>query len=374
MEHGRPTWQSSQRSPSPSMRRSRSTTTSPATSAPAADQKAPQVVGRSKSTRTSPAPFTHQRSPLHHSATASSAANSARASRSAAASSTKSSAWALSPGRSLAPPPSPDRLHSRKKSSTAVTTSSSSSSKTSKSGGGGAVSGVLKYFKAKKARPVMEQEFHRFRMLHNRLVQWRFANAKAEAAMAAVKVHAENKLFSVWIRTLKLRNVVMEKRIWVNKYEQRVKLSGIVNPQIGLLEEWMRIEKRSFEALGRLTRKLCGISVNLSMVDGAKGDVATVYDSMRMAMDTLESIEDSISGFLYQVEITCNLLQELKITAEQQRECMEELSHWVAIVSSLEATERSARLCLIQKIEELNYVEQCIYPEFDSVLCNLSRR
>lgn len=51
----------------------------------------------------------------------------------------------------------------------------------------GGVSGVLKYFKQKKASTPQEDEFHRFRILHNRLLQWRFVNAKAEAAMAGVK-------------------------------------------------------------------------------------------------------------------------------------------------------------------------------------------
>lgn len=58
-----------------------------------------------------------------------------------------------------------------------------------KSGGG--VSGVLKYFKQKKVSTLQEEEFHRFRVMHNRLLQWRFANARAEASMTGVKRVAE---------------------------------------------------------------------------------------------------------------------------------------------------------------------------------------
>lgn len=58
-------------------------------------------------------------------------------------------------------------------------------------GGAGAVSGVLKYFRQKKVSPVQEEEYHRFRVLHNRLLQWRFANARAEAAMASTRIVAE---------------------------------------------------------------------------------------------------------------------------------------------------------------------------------------
>lgn len=55
-----------------------------------------------------------------------------------------------------------------------------------------AVSGVLKYFnKQKKVSVAEEEEFHQYKIMHNRLLQWRFANAKAEAAMANVKSKAE---------------------------------------------------------------------------------------------------------------------------------------------------------------------------------------
>jgi len=63
-----------------------------------------------------------------------------------------------------------------------------SSGKRVKSGG---FSGVLKYFKQKKVSTLQEEEFHRFRVMHNRLLQWRFVNARAEAAMAGVKRVAE---------------------------------------------------------------------------------------------------------------------------------------------------------------------------------------
>lgn len=56
---------------------------------------------------------------------------------------------------------------------------------------GGGVGGVLKYFKQGKVSPPLEEEFHRFRVLHNRLLQWRFVNARGEAAMASLKRIAE---------------------------------------------------------------------------------------------------------------------------------------------------------------------------------------
>ena len=85
------------------------------------------------------------------------------------------SAWALSPGRSMVAPESPGFGRAKVK----------------PSGGGGGVGGVLKYFRQKKVSPIQEEEYHQFRVLHNKLMQWRFANAKAEAAMDATKEIAE---------------------------------------------------------------------------------------------------------------------------------------------------------------------------------------
>jgi len=88
------------------------------------------------------------------------------------------SAWALSPGRwSLGSPIWPQQP--------------AKAPMRSKSNVGGSVNKVLKYFKQKKVSPMQEEEYHRFRVLHNRLVQWMFVNARAQVAMANVKSMAQ---------------------------------------------------------------------------------------------------------------------------------------------------------------------------------------
>ncbi|KAK0595331.1 hypothetical protein LWI29_005656 [Acer saccharum] len=99
------------------------------------------------------------------------------------------SAWALSPGRTslcMVAPESPSVT------SRAVKVKSSS-------GGGGGVSGILKYFRQKKVSPIQEEEYRNFRVVHNRLVQYRFANARAEATMASLNnvAQAEKILYMV---------------------------------------------------------------------------------------------------------------------------------------------------------------------------------
>ncbi|KAE8663338.1 putative C2H2 zinc finger protein [Hibiscus syriacus] len=95
------------------------------------------------------------------------------------------SAWALSPGRT-----SPLMVKMEPQGYSFRT--NEVRAKCSK-GGGGRVSGVLKYFSGqkKKVSPIQEEEYHQFRVVYNRMLQWRFANARAEVAMAAVNIDAQ---------------------------------------------------------------------------------------------------------------------------------------------------------------------------------------
>lgn len=103
---------------------------------------------------------------------------------------TSPSAWALSPGRSLTSPVTPplQRLMVGRV------------DKVQSNGGRkNGVSGILKYFKIKKVSPLQEDEFHRFRILHNRLLQWRFVNDRAEDALISLKTDAEVRKFKyIW--------------------------------------------------------------------------------------------------------------------------------------------------------------------------------
>lgn len=83
---------------------------------------------------------------------------------------TSPSAWALSPARSLPFSPVP---------------------KSAPSSTSGNVGKVLKYFRHKKVAPVQEMEYRKYGLLHNNLLQWRYGNARAEVAMASVKIIAE---------------------------------------------------------------------------------------------------------------------------------------------------------------------------------------
>ncbi|XP_061372690.1 QWRF motif-containing protein 7 [Gastrolobium bilobum] len=164
------------------------------------------------------------------------------------------SAWALSPGRgSLGSP-----------------IGSKSPVKANRGSGGGGVAKVLKYFKQKKVSSIQEEEYHRFKILHNRLMQWRFINARAEVAMANVENIAEIQTFSVWLTILMLRKIIIQRRIQMQKVKHMIKLYHIMNRQLSLLSEWAKLERRNQESIGKLTRKLSAVSATLPLSHGLK--------------------------------------------------------------------------------------------------------
>ncbi|KAL8552533.1 hypothetical protein ACS0TY_001280 [Phlomoides rotata] len=177
--------------------------------------------------------------------------------------STSPSAWALSPGRSL-PLRSPAAV--------APKYPASFDEKIIKKEAKGGVGGVLKYFRQKKVSPLLEEEYHQYRVMYNRLLQWRFANARGEASMAAVKRVAQEKVLSRWIRISGMRVVVRaEKRCEIQKQKHEMKMYGVLRWEMGLLNEWRsKIEAKNIEAVGRVVRKLSAISHSLPLLPNAQ--------------------------------------------------------------------------------------------------------
>lgn len=55
----------------------------------------------------------------------------------------------------------------------------------------------------------------------------------------------------------------------MERLKQKVKFLEILCPQIELLNEWEKLEKKNCESVGRVTRKLSAYSTKLPLVDGA---------------------------------------------------------------------------------------------------------
>ncbi|XP_013597251.1 PREDICTED: QWRF motif-containing protein 7-like isoform X2 [Brassica oleracea var. oleracea] len=263
------------------------------------------------------------------------------------------SAWALSPGRSVS------TMKTSLSSSTPATSmchtppESPVSAAKMRTSGRGAVAGVLKYFKAqKKVSPVQEEEYHRFRLLHNRLIQLRFINARTEATMANLKVNVEDQLFWVWLRINKIRNYVVENLIEAQKLRQEIKLRQVLSLQMPLLNEWSKLDAKNLEALSKLTRKLHALSVRLPLLHGATVDVVAIHEEMVTAIEVMDEIEDIVIKFLPRVEIILYEMTELLSMFKQELSYFEELEKSLFLIPVFAAKESSLKVHILQKIEE----------------------
>ncbi|KAL0738946.1 hypothetical protein Bca4012_015156 [Brassica carinata] len=261
----------------------------------------------------------------------------------ASAKGSSSSAWALSPGRVSATTKNSVSSSSPATSMCHTPPESPVSAAKMRSSGRGAVAGVLKYFKAqKKVSPVQEEEYHRFRLLHNRLVQLRFINARTEATMANLKVNVEDQLFWVWLRIYKMRNYVVENMIEVQRLRQEIKLRQVLSLQMPLLNEWSKLDAKNFEALSKLTRKLNALSVRLPLLHGAtktkiivwklQVDVVAIHEEMVTAIEVMDEIEDIVIKFLPRVEIILYEMTELLSMFKQELLYFEELEKSLLLI------------------------------------------
>lgn len=77
-------------------------------------------------------------------------------------------------------------------------------------------------------------------------------------------------LFSVWLRFLMLRKIIIQKRIELQKVKHVMKLYKILDGQLHLLTEWGQLERRNQKSVARLTRKLSALSTMLPLTPSVK--------------------------------------------------------------------------------------------------------
>ncbi|XLU35963.1 hypothetical protein S245_072029, partial [Arachis hypogaea] len=253
------------------------------------------------------------------------------------------SAWAMSPGRSSL-------------GSQFIANVSESPAKANGGGGGrrSVTSKVLNYLKQRKSSPIEEEGYHRFKILHNRLLQWRFINARAQFAMARIKTVAEMQLFSVWLRTLRIRKAIIEKKTELQNVKHLIKLYQIVIPQLPFLNEWAKLERRNQESVGRLERKLVALSNTLPLSNYLKVDTVSVSEVLNTAIDVMDHVEPLIMKFQAQVERILYQVTELITTSKQEEEYLQDLMEVVPMITTLMEKEKSIQVHLMQKMMEPN--------------------
>ncbi|KAI5084160.1 hypothetical protein GOP47_0000329 [Adiantum capillus-veneris] len=191
-------------------------------------------------------------------------------------------------------------------------------------------------------------EAHLHRILHNRLLQWRFVNAKAEAAMDAQSLVAQKCLYNTCAKTFELRTSTTVKRIQLGQGRQADKLNALVLAQAPALQAWSDLQQAHCLALKGTVQALESATIRVPVTGAVKADTFAVKEALHSASDVMNSVENSVNYLAPKAEDTYLLMSELAHVVAQERNLLEECADLVAMASALEMEECSLRAHIVQ--------------------------
>ncbi|TKY66897.1 QWRF motif-containing protein 3 [Spatholobus suberectus] len=244
------------------------------------------------------------------------------------------SQWALSPGRSGSPPLS---LESKDK------PLSFSSLRPQQKGVEKILSMGFDLFRTKKSST--REVVHQLRLLDNRLIQWRFANARANAVNRSMSLQAESNLICVLDGLAQLQHSVVQKKIELEREKLEMKLNFVLHSQIKLLETWGSMERQHLAAITMMKESLHSVVCKVPLLEGAKLNIQIASFAQRHASDVTDSIKSVLSAFS---PLTAELLSELARVVAQEKFLLQEFNDIFHNVCVLELKERSLMCSLIQ--------------------------
>lgn len=196
--------------------------------------------------------------------------------------------------------------------------------------------------------PSQQDESHDLRLLHNRWLQWRLVNARAELAITAQTTAIESLMYNVCSRICELRMLVATKQAQRNKIREELKLDSVLRSHVAQLEEWEYLHSEHSSALTGFVKALEAALIRLPLIGGPKIDVHTMKGVLSSATDVMNAIDASVNKFLPKAELADCLLSELAKTMVLQKASLEECGELLAAAAILETEECSLRMYLIQ--------------------------
>ncbi|KAG6652188.1 QWRF motif-containing protein 2-like [Carya illinoinensis] len=189
---------------------------------------------------------------------------------------------------------------------------------------------------------------HLLRLLHNRYLQWRFANARADAIFMMQKLNAEKNLWNAWVTISELRHTVTLKRIKLLLLRQKLKLASILRGQMNHLEEWSLLDRDHSNSLQGATEALRASTFRLPIVGKAVADIQNLKDALGSAVDVMQAMASSMYSLLSKVEDMNSLATELvKVTAKEQV-LLEQSKDFLSALAAMQVKDCSLRTHMIQ--------------------------
>ncbi|KAJ9166319.1 hypothetical protein P3X46_021093 [Hevea brasiliensis] len=191
-------------------------------------------------------------------------------------------------------------------------------------------------------------EVHLLRILYNRLLQWRFVNARADTALSAQRLNAERSLYNARVTSSKLRESVKAKRIELQWLRQNLKLISILKGQMIYLEELALMDQDFSRSLSGAIEALRASTLRLPVVGGARADIQKVKDAICSAVDVMQAMASSICLLLSKVGEVNTLVAELANVAAKEHALLDQCKDLLSIILAMQVKECSLRTHFIQ--------------------------
>ncbi|KAI3785421.1 hypothetical protein L1987_44539 [Smallanthus sonchifolius] len=189
---------------------------------------------------------------------------------------------------------------------------------------------------------------HVLRLLHNKYLQWRFANARADAAMLVQRATAQKSLYNSWVTTSKMRQSVISKQMEIQQLRQNLKLYTVLKNQTRYLKGWDQVERDHIVSLSGTIVSLESSTLRVPLVDGAKVDVQSLKDAIRSAADVMQAMASLIRSLVTKVEHVNILASELASTTTNERSMIDQCKDLLSILTRMEVQDCSLRTHILQ--------------------------
>ncbi|KAI4337039.1 hypothetical protein L6164_015498 [Bauhinia variegata] len=189
---------------------------------------------------------------------------------------------------------------------------------------------------------------HFLRLMYNRLLQWRFVNARADATLSAQTLNTEKSLYDAWLATTKLRESVRAKRAELQLLKQRLKLVSVLKEQMKYLEDWALMDRVYSSSLSGAIEALKASTLRLPVVGGAKADLLNVKDAICSAVDVMQAMASSVRLLLPKVgDVNSRVIDVANLRAKELV-LLDECRDLLSMIAAMEITECSLITHVIQ--------------------------
>ncbi|XP_077219893.1 uncharacterized protein LOC143854054 [Tasmannia lanceolata] len=277
------------------------------------------------------------------------------------------SQWALSPGRTLSPPISGESNGKPLQSFSNLRPPSPGRSKGK--GMGNLLSLGFELFKSKKSPTSSSSSTlsslmigaapYQLGILHNRLLQWRFVNARAEAVNWNKSAEAERNFLNAWATLSNLQSSMVRKHTQLAKENLELKLNRVLNSQVKQLEAWADMERQHLSAVSMTKDCIHSVVCRVPLTEGAKADSQPISVVLHHAADLTLSINTTINNLSPMAQKTVPLLSELAEVAAREKSLLHECFELLGVAANLELKQRSLRCQIIQlRTEQQHQLQQ----------------